>query len=504
MNKSKMIMGLIGVVSFCWVVGTGEQKVAYAEFTIEPMPTTISYQGRLLKDGVPVTGTLKQLKFQLLHKKDNKFEVVNGGEELRVKLEEGEDGVKVTNGIFTAKIEVDVMNVLAYFDGRALWLKLVDGEFTPNGGSSESIGPFPEQQLLPAPYALTLRPGTIISGDSALATLNVSRGKNTPGPVIEAWGGEIGVMATSQMGVVGITIDGVGVKGSAVKAPVGTGIGVKGYSHKGHAIYAESEGKKSTIAARNKGGGRAIYAENKAKGSTIWAINNGEGRAICAESIGKKPTIEAINNGDWYAGEFKGAENDGTMAALKVVSTKIAYQEMLLDGNEIDVVKGDKKLWLNNNSKGNVVVPVLEITGGSDIAEPFDIRAREPDMIKPGMVVSIDPEYPGKLKIATKAYDRCVAGIISGAGGVNSGMLMRQSDSIVNGEYPVALTGRVYCWADTSNGPIQPGDLLTTSNTPGHAMKVTDYARSQGAILGKAMTSLEKGTGLVLILVTLQ
>jgi hypothetical protein len=58
--------------------------------------------------------------------------------------------------------------------------------------------------------------------------------------------------------------------------------------------------------------------------------------------------------------------------------------------------------------------------------------------------------------------------------------------------------------ADAANGAIRPGDLLTTSSTPGHAMKVTDHARAQGAILGKAMTSLAEGKGMVLVLVTLQ
>jgi hypothetical protein len=35
-------------------------------------------------------------------------------------------------------------------------------------------------------------------------------------------------------------------------------------------------------------------------------------------------------------------------------------------------------------------------------------------------------------------------------------------------------------------------------------MKVSDPVRAQGAILGKAMTSLTKGRGMVLVLVTLQ
>jgi hypothetical protein len=62
----------------------------------------------------------------------------------------------------------------------------------------------------------------------------------------------------------------------------------------------------------------------------------------------------------------------------------------------------------------------------------------------------------------------------------------------------------VYVLADASNGAIKPGDLLTTSDTPGYAMKVTDYARAQGAILGKAMSGLGDGKGMVLMLVTLQ
>lgn len=154
---------------------------------------------------------------------------------------------------------------------------------------------------------------------------------------------------------------------------------------------------------------------------------------------------------------------------------------------------------------GRTKTQVLEITGGADISEGFDIRAPGPAIRPlPGTVVSIDPESPGALKVSQEQYDRKVAGIISGAGGVKTGMLMGQQGSMVDGRNPVALTGRVYCHADASRSPIQPGDLLTTSDTPGHAMKVTDYEKAQGAIIGKAMTALAKGTGLVLVLVSLQ
>ena len=69
-------------------------------------------------------------------------------------------------------------------------------------------------------------------------------------------------------------------------------------------------------------------------------------------------------------------------------------------------------------------------------------------------------------------------------------------------EHPVALTGRVWCWCDATHGAIGPGDLLTTSSTPGHAMRVAPNGNApRGCILGKAMSSLKKGRGLVLVLV---
>ena len=69
---------------------------------------------------------------------------------------------------------------------------------------------------------------------------------------------------------------------------------------------------------------------------------------------------------------------------------------------------------------------------------------------------------------------------------------------------PVALSGRVWVYADATKKPIKFGDLLTTADKPGYAMKVTKFKKANGAIIGKAITELEKGTGLVLVLVTLQ
>jgi hypothetical protein len=68
----------------------------------------------------------------------------------------------------------------------------------------------------------------------------------------------------------------------------------------------------------------------------------------------------------------------------------------------------------------------------------------------------------------------------------------------------VSLVGKTYCKVDASSDPIDVGDLLTASSTPGHAMKASDPARAFGAVLGKALRPLATGTGLIPILVALQ
>ena len=142
---------------------------------------------------------------------------------------------------------------------------------------------------------------------------------------------------------------------------------------------------------------------------------------------------------------------------------------------------------------------VVEIGEGFDYAETFPISDSE---ISPGTVVVIDPDNIGSLTVSTTAYDKKVAGIVSGARNLSYGMRLGTYDK--QGQ-PVALSGRVYCNVDTGYGAIEPGDLLTTSPTPGYAMVVNDHAKATGAILGKAMEGCSGGgTGQILVLVTLQ
>ena len=195
-------------------------------------------------------------------------------------------------------------------------------------------------------------------------------------------------------------------------------------------------------------------------------------------------------------------------------NVKRAGSQLEVNGRTITFkTEGIERMQVRNTANGglifassNLSVPVLTIRGGADLAEPFTVSDCDPtEKPQPGMVMVIDPDRAGELKIAREPYDRKVAGVISGANGLSPGMVMRAAGNpLADGEHPVALTGRVWCWCDASAASIQPGDLLTTSATPGHAMKAIDSSRAHGAVIGKAMTNLGDGRGLVLVLVNLQ
>ncbi|RDB02594.1 hypothetical protein [Runella aurantiaca] len=255
-------------------------------------------------------------------------------------------------------------------------------------------------------------------------------------------------------------------------------------------LYINNDSEQNVHIANGGGKVKVGTTDNEARFSIasesdmqLKLINPGTGGA--AWRIG-------VANSNWSAGA-------GKLVFSKTNSSDDATMVITPAGNVgIGLTTPSKTLQVN----GITSTKILEITGGSDLAEHFDIEAGE--TLLPGTVVSIDPNKPGQLRVASQAYDRTVAGIVSGAGDVQPGMLMGQAGTLASGQHPVALTGRVYCRVDAQYGAIRPGDLLTTSPTTGHAMKATDSGKAQGAILGKAMTSLETGRGLVLVLVSLQ
>jgi hypothetical protein len=141
-------------------------------------------------------------------------------------------------------------------------------------------------------------------------------------------------------------------------------------------------------------------------------------------------------------------------------------------------------------------------TGGADFAESVAI-ATSASRYGPGDLLALDTKVDRQLTLATEPYSTLVAGIYSTKPGVLATPHKLDAPASVV-EIPLAIVGIVPCKVSAENGPIQRGDLLVTSSTPGYAMRGTDRSRMLGAVVGKAMEPLEKGTGVIQVLVTLQ
>jgi hypothetical protein len=119
----------------------------------------------------------------------------------------------------------------------------------------------------------------------------------------------------------------------------------------------------------------------------------------------------------------------------------------------------------------------------------------------PGDVLVLDADHPGKILQSREPYSTAVAGIYSTKPGtVGRRQLTPKSDA----EVPMALVGVAPTKVTAENGAIKVGDLLVSSSQPGYAMKGTDRSRMLGAVIGKAMGTLDSGTGTIEVLVTLQ
>ena len=247
-------------------------------------------------------------------------------------------------------------------------------------------------------------------------------------------------------------------------------------STSGIAGFFQTEGADATIVLKQNGTGSFMKAFGPNGGNEEWKVDNDGRMTFYNSDHNKTIVIDPSEVGTNDAGQITLYNAAGTDAVIEI------------DGNY--------------NGDGRITTNELQITGGSDLSEFFELSGYSE--IKKGMVVSIDENNPGHLKICTEAYDKKVAGVVSGANNIKPGLIMSQKGTVADGEHLIALSGRVYCLVDATERPVEIGDMLTTSTVPGYAMKVDDYQKAQGAIIGKAMTSLKKGKGLVLVLVTLQ
>jgi hypothetical protein len=282
---------------------------------------------------------------------------------------------------------------------------------------------------------------------------------STPGPAVLArcLGGAVGVSASGATGVLGqsITAGGSGVMGeNRVEPGTSTGNGVTGVC-------------------------------NQANGSGVWGNNTGGGYGIAGNSDAAGG-VGVYGRGGRLAGHF-----DGHVEATGYIKS----------GDHVETTGYIKcgNPTVTSPTAGTCYVEVDVILQNQDCAEDFEVSRSEE--VDPGSVVVIESE--GAFKTSDKAYDKRVAGVISGAGACKPGIILGRTKREGN-RMPVALLGKVFCKVDASREPIEVGDLLTTSSIPGHAMKAADPLRAFGAVIGKALAPMLEGQGLIPILVALQ
>jgi hypothetical protein len=436
--------------------------LAVAQVAADPVGTAFTYQGKLDQSGSPFTGTAT-LRFDL-------YDLPAGGTPLgSVTITD----LTITDGLFTVDLDFGP----GAFAGQARWLEIAvraAGEltFTPLA---------PRQAVRAAPYALfslTGNGGTSFSlpfvGSVATAgqtgfevdhTATTGTHSAVLGRNASAGPGASGVRgdATAASG------DAVGVEGSAVNSAFGRGVLGRG---------AGDGGRFESLAADTTNGHAGVngYAAftfgvrgvSDASDGVFGLSNATAGTGV--HGVGSQSGVSGeTSSPTGYGGLFT---NSGGGVALR--------------------------------AEGMAQIRTLQILGGSDLAEPFEVGGVAASEAEPGRVVVIDSDHPGRLCLSDRPYDTRVAGVISGAHELAPGLVMRaEGVEHADGSHPVAMSGRVWCYADASYGAIHPGDLLTTSATPGAAMRAVP-TRAAGAVLGKAMTGLERGRGLVLVLVSLQ
>ncbi|MGC8960739.1 MAG: hypothetical protein ACP5OO_13360, partial [Chloroflexia bacterium] len=279
----------------------------------------------------------------------------------------------------------------------------------------------------------------------------------TSGTTFGVWGQSDSTDGIGVYGLAHASAGGVGVMGDA-SASTGGGVGVWGRTNApfGHGVAGW---------AFSTSGGHGVYANSRAAaegGAALYALNTHSGGiAMWGQNNSTDSTLVLVNQG---SGDLLRAFISGGELRFRFANDGTGYS----DGG-----------WT---------------TPASDFAEMLPAV----DGLEPGDVLVIGAD--GKLARSTQPYQPTVVGVYSTRPGFVGG---QPEEGKPEGHIPLAVVGVVPVKASVENGPIRPGDLLVASSTPGHAMRAGPNP-SVGTVVGKALERLDKGTGVILMLVMLQ
>jgi hypothetical protein len=460
---------------------------SFSDQRTAPNPVTIPYPGRLSdSNGQPVADGVYAFAFDL-------YDTEADGQSMWSEVQEG---VMVKDGAFTTSLGSVNPIPMALLDGRALWLSTsVHGP-----GETQFIALTPRQRVSPdslaAPSNATAA-GTcphdhvgeewsanIPWSNGALKVLNYANG-----PSIWGWNGGngngirgyatgtgLGVYGESENsgGVVGRSATGYGVEGVSTSGSAG----IWAHSTSGYGLLANSSDNDSirvTGAGKNgvrvdSSGDHGVYVASAGwSGVAVWSANVA---GVWVNSAGQDGIL--VSTAGW-----DGVHVVGPVGGVYYGSGK----------------KGDEDFAVLNT--GEVRSKVGFASPANDFAVMMNVLGAKSDY-EPGDVLVIRGEQGLLAGLGASSYATTVIGVYTAAPGFLGGQAVTsQADGI-----PVAVMGIVSVKVSAENGPIHPGDLLVTSSTPGYAMRGDNPP--PGTILGKALGSLDSGSGVVLVLITLQ
>jgi hypothetical protein len=463
-------LGLLGVLpAFSQVNSDGDEPVLAAEIN-SAVSEAITYQGRLTDDnGDPLSGNYT-MRFRL-------YNVPSGGSAL---FDSGNLTMPVVGGLFTVSLPVP-QNL---FDGQPLWLLITVG------GQNLS----PRQEIRPAPYAMSLRPGAQVR---QVATGTALRVESTQGIGLQGTGRVYGVYGNTSGAPIGSGYGGyfesgtgIGVHGRSTAPPSGTNLlapGVSGYSQNGVGILGQA-----------------------ATGFGVYGTTAGSGVGGVGQVYGVYGASAAPAQGSGYGGYFESSTGIGVMGRSTALSTGnnlFAPGVYGFSQHGVGVV-GETVGGVGVYAIGNLVATGSKSGYVVDIARnDGDEPLQQGDLV---VVTGVSDPVLGNIPVplvrkADSEASQAIIGVVDELYQPAQNQVGRFAKSLINpGDYLTIVTLGAYMVVnvDAGYGAIQPGDLLISSPTPGHAMRADNPAI--GTVIGKALSGLESGTGSVAIMVTLQ
>jgi hypothetical protein len=492
--------------------------------TIQAVPARqMSYQGRLLIGGAPCQGN-QSITFRLWN-----------AETLGASLWAETQTVTCDNGLFSVMLGKTIPLPLAQVFYNQLWLGI-----QPAGAAAEL---FPRQLLGTVPYAMNLHGGATMVDYNPAGGYGTSfyvystnhpaiYGQTTYTDSVAITGYASGDYAgvTVPTGVYGHSINGYGVQGIGNFAGVygegnvgvqgnvnGAGdIGVYGYTSSysytvgvegvvygdySYGLYGFADGLNSTaVQAISYADSDYCSSTDPYCSATVAATTSGESYGVFSYSSGRNAFWGANNDLSWYTAWLYNDDVNGS--ALGVIGDTYIQGDLTVTG-----------------AKSGFVVDIA-LNAGDQPLERGDVVA----------VVGAAPPVMGEIPVmrvvkANAANAASIVGVVDRLwlpcdkpaeeviDGQACGGYVDEATTIQPGQYVSVVTLGAYAYlkADASYGAIKAGDLLSispmTEGVAGAAQQITVSGVSfyaPGTIIGKALGTLDAGTGYIAVFVSLK